>query len=175
MQASDRVPEFVELLAQSSRRIYSYIRTLVPNQSDAEDVFQETSKTLWEKFPQFQAGTDFCGWALSIAHFKVLQQRDKSLRGPMPVGDKLQPLLDSEAELLRSDEDRRLQAMNQCLKKLSEKDRQLVDARYSAGISTQDLALTMRRSTDAIYRSLRRIHQALFDCIRHTLAEEDRQ
>jgi RNA polymerase sigma-70 factor (ECF subfamily) len=60
MNPAERVPEFVQLFAQSSRRIYAYIRTLVPNQADAEDVFQETSKVLWEKFADYEIGTDFC-------------------------------------------------------------------------------------------------------------------
>jgi RNA polymerase sigma-70 factor (ECF subfamily) len=174
MQTSDRVPEFVELLSQSSRRVYSYIRTLVPNQADAEDVFQETSKTLWEKFEQYEPGTDFCGWALSIAHFKVLQLREKGVRGPIPAGEKLDTLLDRAAELLRTSEDRRLHALANCLQKLPAKDRELIDARYSAGATTQHLAVELKRSTDAIYRSLRRIHQMLFDCIRQSLAEEER-
>lgn len=173
MQMSDRVPEFVELLSQSSRRIYSYIRTLVPNRADAEDVFQETSKTLWEKFEQYQSGTDFCGWALSIAHFKVLQLRDKGVRDPIPVGEKLDNLLDTAADLLRTSEDRRLNALANCLQKLPAKDRNLIDARYAAGATTQQIAVDLKRSTDAIYRSLRRIHQMLFDCIRQALAEEE--
>jgi len=42
--------EFIRLLMENERRIYAYIRTLIGNNADAEDVLQETSITLWDKF-----------------------------------------------------------------------------------------------------------------------------
>ncbi|MBU4272305.1 MAG: hypothetical protein KKE86_07870 [Planctomycetes bacterium] len=48
--------EFVALLTRYSRRIYSFIRALVPNQTDAEDLFQDVSATLWEKYGTFRKG-----------------------------------------------------------------------------------------------------------------------
>ena len=64
--------EFVRLYTASSRRIYTYILTLLPNRTDAEDVFQDVSVLLWEKFPEFTPGTQFSAWACRIAYFKAL-------------------------------------------------------------------------------------------------------
>ncbi|MFT5300710.1 MAG: RNA polymerase sigma-70 factor (ECF subfamily) [Mariniblastus sp.] len=45
--------QFIGLLMEHERRIYAYIRTLMGNSSDADDVLQETSMVMWDKFPQF--------------------------------------------------------------------------------------------------------------------------
>ena len=37
-------------------RVYGYIVTLLPNRHDAEDVFQQTSLILWQKWDEFDPG-----------------------------------------------------------------------------------------------------------------------
>ena len=59
MDAADTVEktdprEFIRLLMENERRIYAYILTLLGNGADAEDVLQETSIILWDKFAEFQ-------------------------------------------------------------------------------------------------------------------------
>src|ERR1700722_15763810 len=68
---------FVRLYALSSRRIYAYILTLLPNWADAEDVFQDVSTVLWEKFGEFTPGTEFAAWAYRIAYFKAIKYRSR--------------------------------------------------------------------------------------------------
>jgi RNA polymerase sigma-70 factor (ECF subfamily) len=58
VNSSINTPEFIRLLSLHTSSIYTYIRVLIPNRTDAEDVFQETSRTLWEKFDEYQPGTD---------------------------------------------------------------------------------------------------------------------
>ena len=48
---SDPQIEFVRLLLRHERRIYAFIRSLLPNRDDAEDVLQETSIVLWKGRP----------------------------------------------------------------------------------------------------------------------------
>ena len=70
-------PEFVELYSGAARRIYSFILTLVSSESDADDVFQEASKVLWQKFDQYVPGTNFYSWACRIAHYQALYWRQR--------------------------------------------------------------------------------------------------
>ena len=48
--------QLMRLMTQHRRRIFSYIYTLVPYRADAEDLLQETSLVICEKFGQFQIG-----------------------------------------------------------------------------------------------------------------------
>ena len=68
------------LMTQHQRRIFSYIYTLVPSRSDAEDILQETSLVICEKFSDFKIGTDFAAWACQIAYWEVRRARQKFAR-----------------------------------------------------------------------------------------------
>ena len=69
---------FTRLWVAHSPRIFAYIHALVPNWADAEEVLQETGIVLWEKFHQFDRGSDFGRWACSVAHFEVLKHRKRA-------------------------------------------------------------------------------------------------
>src|ERR1700761_1926478 len=68
------------LMTRHQRQIFSYIYVLVPNRSDAEDLLQETSLVICEKFNQFEDGTDFVAWACQIAYWRVRYSRQKYAR-----------------------------------------------------------------------------------------------
>ena len=57
--APERVDAFVQLLAQSQRRIFLFVMSMVPNWNEAEEIIQETNLLLWREFDHFQPGTNF--------------------------------------------------------------------------------------------------------------------
>src|SRR5215218_100140 len=63
---------FLRLFLQNQRRLYAYILTLLPNRADADDVLQETSLVMWDKFDPADPPTDFLAWARRVAYHKVL-------------------------------------------------------------------------------------------------------
>lgn len=172
MPKSQLADDFVDLYSRYARRIYAFVRTLVPNHADAEDVSQEVGRVLWEKFDEYEPGTDFLRWAFQIAHYKVLQYRRGKARSTAMLAEQVVELIDQQMLETSTREDTRQAALAECVQKLAASDRQLVEARYKAGATTQSVADAVGRSVDAIYRSLRRIHKALFECVRRSLAEE---
>src|SRR5678815_1019736 len=68
------------LMTRHQRQIFSYVYVLVPNRSDAEDLLQETSLVICEKFNEFREGTDFVAWACQIAYWRVRYSRQKYAR-----------------------------------------------------------------------------------------------
>ncbi len=71
---------FMRLFTRDQRHVYYYIRSLVPNPADAEEILQQTSLVLWEKFGQFEPGTNFRAWACKIARFEVFNHRARQNR-----------------------------------------------------------------------------------------------
>jgi RNA polymerase sigma-70 factor, ECF subfamily len=170
----DNTREFVALLTRYSRRIYSLIRTLVPNRADAEDLFQEVSTTLWEKFGTFRKGSDFRAWAFQIAHYKVLSFRQRHARLPQLFADDLVEKLVGDRLQLDDSLEARSGALADCYQKLSDEDRRLLDLRYTDEGTVTAVAAKTGRSVDFVYKALRRIHGALYQCIDETLGEDDR-
>jgi RNA polymerase sigma-70 factor (ECF subfamily) len=64
------------------QRIYNFILMLVASHNNADDIMQETTLAMFEKFNSFEKGSDFLAWAKTIAKYKTLeflktQKKDK--------------------------------------------------------------------------------------------------
>lgn len=73
----DKHKFFLRLFLQNERRLYAYVLTLVPNRTDADDIFQEVSLVLWDKFDETHPPDDFAAWGCRIAYFKDLDFLNK--------------------------------------------------------------------------------------------------
>jgi RNA polymerase sigma-70 factor (ECF subfamily) len=162
--------DFVSLWSENARRVHAYILTLVRNSADADDVFQETSLKLWEKFNEFEPGTDFGAWASRIAYFEAKNLLRK--RSPIQLlDDNLLELLSAETIELAESMDSRFEALNKCVRQLGEYDRNLLDARYRLRRSVKQVAESLGTGVSSVYRDLRKVHRRLFDCIERRIAK----
>src|SRR5947209_11694655 len=76
----DKSKLFLRLFLQNERRVYAYILTLLPHRADADDVLQDASLVMWDKFDPRQPPDDFAAWGCRIAYFKILDFFKKSQR-----------------------------------------------------------------------------------------------
>jgi RNA polymerase sigma-70 factor (ECF subfamily) len=162
---------FLRLFLQNERRLYAYILTLLPHRADADDVLQEASLVMWDKFDPAQPPADFAAWGCRIAYFKVLdfckkQQRSRVLLSQAMV-ERIAETGVEQAAALQLDE--RREALYGCIEKLNSRDRDLLARRFAEGATTQSTAAQVGRSVDAVYKALARIRQALFDCVTRAL------
>jgi RNA polymerase sigma-70 factor (ECF subfamily) len=164
---------FAELLRMHHTQLFGYLYALVHNANDAEDIYQETCMVLWEKFGEFQEGTHFFSWAVTIARYKVLNflrvrkrrwQFSEELR--LQLGDAFAEL---DTNLLQS----RLEALQECKERLSKDELQLLDACYGSELSFREIANRLRRSPKSVYRVLDRIRVGLMKCIEGRLRDTD--
>jgi RNA polymerase sigma-70 factor (ECF subfamily) len=164
--------EFVRLFAANHYRLFAYIMALMHDRADAEEVFQEASLVLWREFERFRPGAEFMPWACAIAlnqmrKFWRERRRDKHTFSAAMVEDLAVEALEMQNEL----EPRRL-ALTECMKRLPEVDRSVVELYYGAKNTADDVAAKLGKSTHAIYKALTRARQRLFDCIGRRLAAE---
>jgi RNA polymerase sigma-70 factor (ECF subfamily) len=173
MNAADKPKEFVALWTAHSRGVYAYILSLVGNWADAEDIFQETSTTLWEKIGEFQPDKDFGAWARGIAHFKALSHW-QARRHLEHFDEHFFASLQADYEEIGGELETSFVALQDCLKKLSVRDRALIETRYHGNRTPKQVADKVGRTVVSIYKALRRIHESLFECIQRQLARERR-
>ena len=167
--------EFIELLTQNYCRINSFIFCMVPNEADSEDIMQETTALMWEKFNQYEPGTNFLAWALTIAKYKIMSyQRDKK-RNRIQFDDQVTEMIEtaSKAKLTNDNSIEKIDALKKCLQKLPQKERQVVQLKYSNGQSNKTLADSQGVSVPTIYRHLSRIYLNLHNCINRNLSPEE--
>jgi RNA polymerase sigma-70 factor, ECF subfamily len=168
---SPNTERFVRDLTENARRIYGYIFALVPNWADADEIFQETSATLWTKYADYKPDTDFRAWAFRFAYFKVLQFRKAEGKNLLRLSDEFIEAVDRDA--LAGDDlwRQRHRLLADCYAQLRPQDRELLDLRYEPGATTKSVAEQVGRSTDAVYKALNRVHEQLLECIESKLED----
>jgi RNA polymerase sigma-70 factor, ECF subfamily len=168
---TDRHAEFLRLYSRHQHRILAYIYTLVHSRADAEDLFQDTTVLLWEKFEQFEPDTDFVAWACRVAFLKVSNHRKRFARSRLLFNDELLETVAERTVELAPQLDGRRKALRECLKRLEDRDRRMIAARYEPGGGAQRAADASGRTLQATYKALYRIRKALFDCVTLRVAE----
>ncbi len=167
-----RAQHLMLLMTQHQRRIFSYIYTLVPDRHDAEDLLQQTSLVVCEKFDAFTIGTDFAAWACQIAYWQVRAARQKFARAKVIFDQEVVDALAQTASEMAEETGARHEALAECLKKLAPRDRELVLTRYEPGSSVDDAARRSGRTLEAAYKALTRLRKLLLDCVSNQLATE---
>ena len=167
----DKTRVFLRLFLENQKRLYAYVLTLVPHRADADDVLQEVSFLLWDKFDPENPPDDFAAWGCRIAYFKVLEffkkNRRSRVRFSQEMLERLSETLIDQAEVLQLDE--RREALAGCLGRLGSKDRELLTQRFAEGATTESTAATVGRSVAAVYQALSRVRQSLLDCVHRSL------
>ena len=173
MQSNQKNTElFLSLLMRNQRKISSYIRSLVPNFSDSDDIMQETISTMWKKFDQFELGTDFASWGVIIAYYQVMNYRKKKRRDLLYFNEDIFNQICDVAKERYAETDDRIQMLRECIQKLKHEDQYLLKARYELNYTAKYLAVKVNRSIQYIYKHLSRIHCLLNACVKKQIRRE---
>ena len=117
-----RNAQIVQLLAAHNRSLLSFVFALVPNRADAEDILHDTIVVILEKFEDFEPGTDFLAWARTIAYHRVgsfIQKKRAAVSGSFD--EQVRTLIAAEWERSRHSDDRRHEALRECLEQLPDR------------------------------------------------------
>ena len=162
---------FLSLLMANQRRINSYVLSVVPNLSDADDIMQETITVLWRKFDKFQVGTDFASWGMKVAYYCILDFRKKKAKDKLVFSEDLfQQIHEIAAEKQHGTEER-IEYLRRCIGKLQPDDQRLLKARYELTYRAQKLAVQLDRSVQYVYKHLARIHHTVHLCVKRAFSE----
>jgi RNA polymerase sigma-70 factor (ECF subfamily) len=157
--------QFLSLFLRSEREVFRYVAALVPNVADAEDIVQQTALALWEKFDSYDQAQPFTPWACRFALNKARQWIERRQRWQALLDRGLAEELAQRREELQPEFERRLKHLEDCLGKLPEGQRALVEGYYYERTDIESLAGRSGRTVAATYKALRRIRQALQHCV----------
>jgi len=170
---ANRHRAFLRQFTANEAAVRAFVRRLVPARADADDIMQEVSVVLWEKFDTFLDGGDFRAWAFGVARYEVLAWlRDKG-RDRLVLSEKAVELLGSEAETHEPRLERQREALERCIVEVAPAQRDLLMRAYEPGTRIAALARESGRTEPGFYQWLYRVRKLLLDCIRRTLAKEE--
>lgn len=168
----DSNAEFLRLYNSAQPQLRGYLMAWLHDYHRAEDLLQETSLVLWEKFGEFRPGASFTAWALGIARNLALKEMRR-----LGVSERLASVevLDAVAgtcQRMTHELEARRRALSGCFEKLSEGMRKLMDLYYGQSLSVTEVARQTGRSPGGVEVSLSRARHALADCTRRALEVE---
>ena len=170
--ADERHVRFTSLMSRHHASLMSFILSLVANWTDAEDLLQQTSVVMWQKFEEFNPDTSFVAWGMQIARYHTMNHVRKRARSRQVLSTEIvEKMADEgpgEAERLEAER----VALRSCLQKLDTDSRGLLSRCYDAGGTIKQAAEQLRRTPNSIYKGLNRIRESLLRCILQTMTRE---
>jgi RNA polymerase sigma-70 factor, ECF subfamily len=162
----DDVEELAVLWTAAQRVVAAFIRTLIPDPHQSQDILQQVAVVVVRKFSQYDRSRHFTAWAIGIAKQNVLAHR-RSRRTDRHIFD------DAMVERIALAYERRLpedlsdvhDALQQCLEKLQDRSYRLIDLYYVRGLKSIEIARRLGLAHGAVRMRLSRTRDALRSCI----------
>jgi RNA polymerase sigma-70 factor (ECF subfamily) len=171
-EPSSSSEQFITLLNAAHGRLLGFLRVMLGNGADAEDVLQRVSMTIWRKFGEYDASRDFFSWASSFAFYEAKNFQRAAARSKLHFDDELMERLAEERAPDLDRREARLAAMDRCLEELDDAGRELVREFYLNNTQVAALAERLGRAPQTLYNKLNTLRRLLGDCMQRRVAEE---
>ena len=165
--------EFLKIFMSNRHDIQAFILGMVRNSSVAEDIFQNVSIILWEKFDSYEPSLSFKAWARGIASNKVLQYWQKEKRSSEVFSPEFMNSILAAYTRTDSNTNAMLSALKSCKEKLPEKQNRLLEFKYFKKYKLNQISEEIGKSLAATQKSLSRIRFSLQDCIKKQMSQEN--
>jgi RNA polymerase sigma-70 factor, ECF subfamily len=147
----------------------AFLATYCPNWEVVDDLAQQTFMWAYEHLNEYTPGTRFQTWLKAIARNVLLAELKTKQRHSGRYRKYVEFVINTseQAELEKADveEDGMPSVLGQCLEKLPEDSRQLLQWRYQDDIATRELAVKTQKTETALRGTLFRIRQMLKRCV----------
>ena len=167
-QAGDRTA-FAAVVEALASDLHAFVAARAPDAESVEEAVQAAFVTAWERLDDYRGGGVFAAWLKGIARNRLREDLRGRRRHVGLAGQADQIWLDACAGALDTDIDAvaelRLRRLSDCLQRLDERARALINARYREGCAVVDLARRLGRSPSQVGMALMRIRHSLLACI----------
>lgn len=170
-----RLARFTELLSTCQSHLLASVFAMVQNMADAEDIFQRASLILWRKFDDYQEGTEFRSWAITVTRYEALnfirKRRNERLFFSEAV---LQALVDTQDQAVASlaDDEQRWARLSECIGRLSTSHQRLIELYYGSARTVAKVAEVLESTEGATRTALCRVRQSLRRCVKIEVQQE---
>jgi RNA polymerase sigma-70 factor (ECF subfamily) len=167
--------EFLKIFMSKRHDIQSFIIGMVRNSAAAEDIFQEVSLILWNKFDTYDEKYSFKFWARGIASKKVLQYWQKQKKSAVSYSPEFMNSVLAAYDRTESNTENMIDALQNCKEKLPENQADLLKYRYEKRYKLDQIAEAIGKSLASTQKTLSRVRFALQDCIKKEMQERESQ
>ena len=164
--------EFILELTEVQQRLFGFLFKRLADREQAREVLQLTNLVLCRKADNYELGTNFKAWAMTVANYEVMAYRKTQVRERLVFTDEVDTMLgldDDGRSLAQSD---RLAHLKLCLKEMSLKNRELLDWRYQGERTMEKIAEEIGSTIGAVKVKIHRLRRQLLSCIQNRMQED---
>jgi RNA polymerase sigma-70 factor (ECF subfamily) len=161
---------FEILVRDNIDSVRAFVMSSVRDANVADDIVQEAFVVSWKNLDRYDRERPFGPWVRGIAGKLILSHRRKVGRSKvMYLDDEVLGVLDGAFEQLQrlagDTFDEKLDALRDCMRALSDQQRQAIALHYDDGLQCKDIAPRLGLQTEAVKKHLQRGRAALLKCI----------
>lgn len=158
---------YEEVMLRHAPRLRAFIAMRLPVTHLIEEIAHETFVWAYRHIDEFEGGTDLSRWLRSIAYNLVRAEVLRYSRGEKNQEKYLEHCLVEQAgrELAGGSEAPLAAFLEECLGRLPEGQRTLLQRRYRLAESSEEIATALGKSEAWVRTTLFRIRSALRECI----------
>ena len=164
--------EFILELTQSQQRLFGFLFKRLADREQAREVLQRTNLVLCRKAADFELGTNFKAWAMTVANYEVMAFRKTQVRERLVFTDEVFAMIAPEDDEKSPDQSVRQVHLSHCLQGMSLQNRELLDWRYQGERTLDKIAEEIGSTIGAVKVKLHRLRRQLLGCIQNRMQED---
>jgi RNA polymerase sigma-70 factor, ECF subfamily len=165
----DRIKALSMQFMAERHALMGFIYSMVRDLAGAEDILQEVWIRLAEAAERGEAIADATKWCRGVAKNLILHYWREQRTAKVVADSELLDLVEQALNEQQEAADDRRQALMECIDRLPEKSKLLLQMKYEQGLSFAGMAERLQRSLDSLKMALCRVRQALLECAERKL------
>jgi RNA polymerase sigma-70 factor (ECF subfamily) len=161
-------------LSRAQSALYAYAHTLMAGSDSAWDVLQDANLVMCRKAGEVSSPAGFLPWAYTVVRYQVMAHRKRVSRDRHIFSLGVLEKLAEHAAVQSADFGDQTDALEDCMRKLSEQQRECLSLRYVEAMSVSQIAEHMKRRENTIAATLYRARLALVLCIEDKMTHRGR-
>jgi len=165
--------EFILELTQAQQRLFGFLFKRLADREQAREVLQRTNLVLCRKADNYESGTNFKAWAMTVANYEIMAYRKAQARERLVFTDEVFAMIGPEEDGKSPRQSHRLIHLRHCLQGMSAKNRELLDWRYQGAHTLGKISEEIGSTIGAVKVKLHRLRRQLLRCIQNRMQEDE--
>ena len=163
---------FEALVREHADMLTVFLKSLLHNSSDVDDLFQETMIVAWRRLDDFDETRAFGPWLRGIAKKLVLSHHRKriGLACDPAVLERVDLRITQLCAQPGDTWEEKLQVLRACVESLPEHYRKVLELRYFHQQAVRQVCEVLQLSSAAVKKRSQRARSLVLDCIQRKLA-----
>jgi RNA polymerase sigma-70 factor (ECF subfamily) len=145
--------------------VSAYVRSIILNYHDSEDIIQNIAVIFAEKYDRLDPSRKVLPWILRIARYEVVNYFRSQGREQIIFDEKVLKRIERAYRVIHDESEDVKKALHTCIESLNDRPRHVLKLRYFREMGILDISQRLGLSSNAVYIILCRVREALANCV----------